>query len=884
MSLRTRILSITGGIGVVCLVLLLLFSSSLLMRSYATMDERDAREKMRLFLNVIRSQQRAVQPICGAWAPWDDTYGFAENLGAEYISGNLSLATLQNIRTDLFVIVSPQMEIRYSIMMESTRNRLRRLTSREERDLREYVSFISARDADFRSSGVLTIGGDAFFFASQAILKSNLEGPFRGTLLLGRRISGERDAMTAITGLQADILPPGKDHPKFGDTNLVRRHNGVIDATHTLSDPLGRPALLLSVHAPTLFSSEGEWTILILAGGIILTVLLTALSGALLLLRFVSSPVRRLRELFEKLELDARVDARVEAAEGEELDALSRSVNALADTMETIFRNGPVQMFLKYAKGNIIEVNIAAERMLERDRMVLRGAALSSFLSKSTARNMKDIAENATISGSVIRSNGAEIPAEIRIVPFEAGSRPISMITVRDLTEQLRMEQQLARMTYTDALTGLPNRTLFIEELEAALAVPDSARTSLVVLVLDIDHFKSLNEIVGPTAADSALRQMSARLRSVLAPSDVLARWGGDEFAILARSLSGRTDMEVFLQRIKAVVETPSSLGDYTTVPSASIGVVWDLSGYRDVGSVLGDVDFALSRAQAKGTGHTIVFDPAQFGKRVNPLTFEDEILHAIEAQHLVAHYQPIVDLETMKIAGFEALVRWKHPERGVILPAEFIPVAEETGLIDRIDRIMLIDACTQLTRWRVLPGGADIFVSVNIAASEFLREDFAEKTIGAVTALGAPPDGIVLEITENTLLHDMDAAAAVMGRLKTAGLRVALDDFGAGYSSLRYLNRLPAGLVKIDRAFIRALPDSTSDTGVIRAVIAISRNLNMDSLAEGIETTQQLSWLRESGCRYGQGFLFSHAVEPSAAAAFVGRTLTQHAQAGASE
>ena len=166
MSLRTRILSITGGIGVVCLVLLLLFSSSLLMSSYATMDERDAREKMRLFLNVIRSQQRDVQTICGDWAPWDDTYGFAEDLGAEYISENLSLATLQNIRTDLLVIVSPQMEIRYSIMMESTRNRLRPLTSREERDLREYVSFISARDAEFRSSGVLTIGRDAFFFAS----------------------------------------------------------------------------------------------------------------------------------------------------------------------------------------------------------------------------------------------------------------------------------------------------------------------------------------------------------------------------------------------------------------------------------------------------------------------------------------------------------------------------------------------------------------------------------------------------------------------------------------------------------------------------------------------------------------------------------------------
>jgi len=884
MSLRTRILGITGGIAVICLALLLSFASSLLMRSFATMDEREAHEKMRLFLNVIRSEQRNMQALCGDWAPWDDTYVFAEDLGSEYISENLSLETLQNIRTDLYAVLSPQMDIRYAIMMESTRNRLRPLTSREERDLREYVSFIGARGADFRSSGFLTIGGEAFFFASQAILKSNLAGPFRGTLVLGRRVNAERDTMAAITGIQADTLPPGKEGPKFGDTKLVRRQSGVIDATHTLSDPLGRPALLLSVHVPTLFSSEGEWTILILAGGMILTVLLAALSGVLLLLRFVSSPVRRLRDLFEKLELDARVDARVDAAEGEELKALSRSVNALVDTMETIFRNGPDPMLLIDAKGHIVEVNIAAERMLGRDRMVLRGATLSSYLSKSTSVNMKNITENATISGSLIRSNGAEIPVEIRIVPFEAGSRPISMVTFRDLTEQFRMEQQLARMTYTDALTGLPNRSLFIEELEASLAVPDSARKNLAVLVMDIDRFKSLNEIVGPAAADSALRQMSARLRSILAPSDVLARWGGDEFAILARSLSGRTDMEVFLQKIKAVIETPSALGDYTTVPSASMGVVWDLSGYRDAGSVFGDVDFALSRAQAEGTGHTIVFDPKQFGKRVNPLTFEDEILRAIEAQHLVAHYQPIVELETMKVAGFEALARWKHPERGVILPAEFIPVAEETGLIDRIDRIVLMDACMQLTRWRALPGGENLFVSVNIAASEFLREDFAEKTIGTVTALGAPPDGIVLEITENTLLHDMDTTAAIMQRLKKAGLRVALDDFGAGYSSLRYLNRLPAGIVKIDRTFIRALPDSTSDTGVIRAVIAISRNLNMDSLAEGIETTQQLQWLRESGCRYGQGFLFSHAVEPAAAPSFVGRALASPAQTKASE
>ena len=291
MSLRTRILSITGAIGVICLVLLLSFSSSLLMRSFATMDDREARESMRLFLNVIRSEQRHMQTLVGDWAPWDDTYAFAEDLGAEYISENLSLATLQNIRADLFAIVSPQRELRYSIMMESTRNRLRPLTSREERDLREYVSFISARDADFRSSGFLAIGGEAFFFASQAILNSNLQGPFRGTLVLGRRVSAERDTMAAITGLQADVLPPGKDGPNFDDTRLVRRKNGVIDATHTLSDPLGRPALLLSVHVPMRFSSDGMQTILILAAGILLTVLLAALSGVFLLLRFVSSPV-----------------------------------------------------------------------------------------------------------------------------------------------------------------------------------------------------------------------------------------------------------------------------------------------------------------------------------------------------------------------------------------------------------------------------------------------------------------------------------------------------------------------------------------------------------------------------------------------------------------
>ena len=875
MSLRARVLSILGGICVVCLVVLLSLSATLLSRTFVTMDERAARDDIRLFLNVIGREERDIRALCGDWAPWNDTYDFVSGSNDAYVSGNLTLPTLQNIRVDLFCILTPEHTVHYALVMEPNRNRLRPMTAREERDILGYAPFIGARSDDSSASGFISVGGDAFLFASQAILHSDLSGPPRGTLVFGRRIVRERETMVSLTGIQADFLSPDQDIPKFDETKLIKRH-GVIDATRALRDPLGRPVLLLSLHSPSNISSDGERTAFLLACGIAVAIILGGLAATLLLLRHIVAPVDRLRNTFEEMESNARIDTRVPKQDVPDLDAVARSVNALLDATEAIFDNADTPMILTDAKGFVVEVNREAERLLGRKRSALRGTALISCFAKETAETVKRAGVTDTrIAGSLLGPEGREISVEIRIVPFDAGLRPLSAVTFRDLTEQRTMEQQLAKMTYTDPLTGLPNRSLFVEEVEAALSSPESVRKGFSLVMIDIDGFKSLNERSGPADADTALHQIAARMQSILSPSDIVSRWGGDEFAILLRSAGAASGLEFFLQRLKTVIETQSSFGGYSTVPSASVGVVRDLSGYHDTGSLFGDADSALQTARSHGTGRTEIFDPERFGRRATPLAFREELLDAIRSRLLVAHYQPIADLQTMRVIGFEALARWKHPQRGMLLPGDFVPIAEETGLIEQIDRVVLADACTRLSQWRSLPGGEGLSISVNFSATEFLKADFAATIIGTITALGAPPDGIVLELTESAMLHDIDSAAAVIERLRDTGLRVALDDFGAGYSSLRYLNRLRARIVKIDRMFTRALPESAGDMGVIRAVIAVSRELGMLPLAEGIETLPQLSWLRENGCLYGQGYLLSRPVDPSVAEAFVGRVLT---------
>jgi diguanylate cyclase (GGDEF)-like protein len=428
--------------------------------------------------------------------------------------------------------------------------------------------------------------------------------------------------------------------------------------------------------------------------------------------------------------------------------------------------------------------------------------------------------------------------------------------SIRYAIERKRTEVQLAHMALHDHLTGLPNRSLFDDRLEHALRRRPDAQRGVAVLFIDVDGFKRINDSLGHSAGDAALREAAVRIRSAVRPHDTVARLGGDEFTVLCEDLDGDGDALGIGHRIIEALARPVAIHDSEVVLRASIGVA--LAGPTDVRpeELLRRSDDAMYEAKARGGGRPQLFMPGRGRQRGgDELQLESALRRAIPAE-LVAHYQPVVALDGAHVVGAEALARWRHPSRGLIPPAEFIAMAEQTGLIVPLGGWMLDEACRQGTLWD------ELRVSVNVSGRQVAEGSLVASVSRALEDSGLPPERLQLELTETVLMDDVDGHVAVMRDLKKLGLSLALDDFGKGYSSLSYLHRFPIDRIKIDRDFVRALPDSRADQAIVSAVLSFARALDMEVVAEGVETQQHVDALRELGCEYAQGFFFHRPLE----------------------
>jgi diguanylate cyclase (GGDEF)-like protein len=428
--------------------------------------------------------------------------------------------------------------------------------------------------------------------------------------------------------------------------------------------------------------------------------------------------------------------------------------------------------------------------------------------------------------------------------------------SIRYAIERKRTEVQLAHMALHDHLTGLPNRSLFDDRLEHALQRRRDAQRGVAVLFIDVDGFKRINDSLGHSAGDAALREAALRIRSAVRPHDTVARLGGDEFTVLCEDLDGDGDALTIADRIVEALARPVAIHDSDVVLRASIGVA--LAGPADVRpeELLRRSDDAMYQAKARGGGRPQLYTPGHRRQRgVDDLQVESALRHAIPAE-LVAHYQPVVALDDGQVVGTEALARWQHPSRGLVPPAEFIAIAEQTGLIVPLGTWMLDQACRQAALWDGLR------VSVNVSGRQVAEGSLVASVSRALEASGLPPDRLQLELTETVLMDDVDGHVAVMRDLKKVGVSLALDDFGKGYSSLSYLHRFPIDRIKIDRDFVRGLSDSRADRAIVLAVLSFARALDMEVVAEGVETQQHVDALRELGCKYVQGFFFHRPME----------------------
>ena len=463
-----------------------------------------------------------------------------------------------------------------------------------------------------------------------------------------------------------------------------------------------------------------------------------------------------------------------------------------------------------------------------------------------------------------VRKEGEAFPLEISFSSWETSEGIFYSGIIRDITERKSLEDQLTHQALHDPLTGLANRVLFRDRVEHAFERFGRSRQPVAVLFLDLDNFKDINDSLGHAAGDAVLISVAKRLELCLRTSDTAARLGGDEFAVLVEDMLGADGSLLVAERIRDILRPPFSIEGKEVNIGASIGIATTDKGSRNPEELLRDADVAMYMAKSQGKDRIAVFESEMHEVLVRRIELEADMRRAIDAEEFALHYQPIVDLQTGRLIGVEALARWDHPLRGPIPPMEFIRIAEETNLIFPLGQWILEEACRQVRSWQVRYNCESMLsVSVNISSRQFQESTLANIVAGAIAKSGLDPGSLILEITENTMLQSTSAAVEKLHDLRDLGVRLAIDDFGTGYSSLSYLQRFPIDILKIDRSFIEKIDQSPEGAAVAQAIITLSDTLRLKTIAEGIETPEQIAALQRLGCKLGQGFHFAKPLDP---------------------
>lgn len=573
-------------------------------------------------------------------------------------------------------------------------------------------------------------------------------------------------------------------------------------------------------------------------------------------------------------------------------DALQAEINERTwaqRQFQVAVESAPNGVLIVDEKGHVTLVNAQIEQLFRYDRGELMGRPVEILLPERFRSRHPGHRESFFADPKVrlmgngrelygLRKDGSEFPVEVGLNPIHTPRGTGVLVSVIDITERKRIELELKRTAFHDGLTGLPNRTLFLDNLLRINAASKRyGHHPFALLFLDLDRFKVINDSLGHTAGDKLLIEMAQRLVECTREEDTVARLGGDEFAVLLEQVRGPEDAVRVAARVLKRFADPVLLDDNDVSISASIGIALSLTGDQSPEDLLRDADMAMYQAKTRRLGYQI-FDAKMHAHALERMRLEIDMKRAIERKQIRLHYQPIISLETGKLAGFEALARWNQNGRGAISPAQFIPLAEETGLVGQLSGSLFREACAQMRHWRDrFPLNDDCFISLNVSSKQVSHGGLIDELDNVLEETGLEPQFLRLEITESALVENTRAASQTLAQLKKRRIKLCLDDFGKGFSSLNYLHRFPIDVLKIDRSFVRRLgANITSDHGkkrpyeIVRTIVALAQILGMQVVAEGVEIADQLSILKELGCEFGQGFLFSPAVDATDATRFL--------------
>jgi diguanylate cyclase (GGDEF)-like protein/PAS domain S-box-containing protein len=588
---------------------------------------------------------------------------------------------------------------------------------------------------------------------------------------------------------------------------------------------------------------------------------------------------------------------RIEAAEREAQQA-ARHVAALSDSerrFHSAFTHASIGMALVSVDGRILQANTAlagilgheiGQSLIDRPFAALVVADDRALVERDFARISKRELETFSAEVRCLHSGGADIWAALHCAFFTESSSeaPCLILQVQDISARRHAEAQLNHIAFHDSLTGLPNRSRFYSMLSHALAAArDDAQRHFAVMFLDFDRFKLINDSMGHSAGDAFLIQVSRRIQDHVRPGDVVARLGGDEFAVMLHQVAEDTVATNMAERLQQILRQPLQIGGVNVTTSASIGITFSKLGYATPEELVRDADIAMYRAKAAGKARYALFDAGLHAEVANRLLLESDLRQTLARGELKVAYQPLFNISSGRVRGFEALARWHHPERGDIEPSTFIQIAEESGLIIELTDFVLQQACRQMAQWHAIdPALADLKLQVNLSGSDLAHSALFERIEHAMASSHFNPRQLTLELTENILMERIDAAMVTLDALRKLGVSLAIDDFGTGYSSLAYLSSLPIDSLKIDRSFVHGMRLGSKDAEIVRAIVSLGAALGKSVVAEGIESVSQLAQLRELGCENGQGFQLSRPLTPEQAGLLLGCLLAEMKEAPA--
>jgi diguanylate cyclase (GGDEF)-like protein/PAS domain S-box-containing protein len=554
------------------------------------------------------------------------------------------------------------------------------------------------------------------------------------------------------------------------------------------------------------------------------------------------------RDITERQELEARYHGLLEAA--------------------------PDAMVIVNQRGAIVLLNVQAEKQFGYRRDELVGQKVKNIIPEGFAERLiadatrtaadalaQQIGTGIELQGR--RKDGSEFPIEIMLSPLQVPEGVLVTAAIRDITQRKKSEDRFIELSHSaqhDALTNLPNRSLLDDRLTQAIAFAQRQNSQFAVLFVDLDHFKAINDALGHEIGDKLLQSVAGRLVASVRRSDTVSRQGGDEFVVVLSHVEQAEDAAFGARKILDALAAPHQVDNTNLSVNVSIGVSTYPGDGQDALSLIKSADTAMYDAKERGRNNYQFFRPEMHARVLERQSLQGSLRHALGRHEFLLHYQPKISLESGEIIGVEALIRWMHPDRGLVPPSQFVPIAEECGLILPIGQWVLLEACRQARVWRDL-GLRAVPVAVNVSAVEFLAKDFLSGVRAALIATGVEPRNLELELTESVLIIDAESTIDTLHALKAIGVQLAVDDFGTGYSSFSYLRRFPLDALKIDRSFVRDITVDPNDATIVSAMIGIGKSLRQRVIAEGVETREQLDFLQSQGCGEGQGYYFSRPV-----------------------